>query len=626
MAEKIVLDVEIETGGSKRTLGQLEEQAEMLNEELRKVPLGTKAFKDLQGQLIGVNKEIKNTELSMEALDNEQVASELGSVAGAVGDMTAAFVLLGGTGGALEETAQNIEKALGISMAFKGAIEGVSSARKLFNNLLKQSNVLQHINNTATQIAEGVYGQFSSSVDVTSKSFKTLRGAIIATGIGALVVAVGYLIANFDKLKTAINGVSAEQKDLLATAKKDLEISKKKLDAISQQENILKLQGKTEREILKLKIAQIKVAIEDQRLILETQEKQKQAQIEAAARNKQILSGIISVISIPLTLLLKSIDDITAQLSKVGLMDEATKLLEGFTKGTASLLFDPEETKQNVETTIEETKTGLTALENELAGFQLSVREMDKTTAEAKKKANDEVNEDAIKAAKSRNAQILDSENELLQNVETIRFDSNGRIIEGQKAFWETMGQLSAEASEKERLRRQKELEDFFALEEAKLNISSNFIGALISINEGFSRDDEESKKKAFDRNKKLQIAQALISTYQGANAIFASAAANPSTVLFPAQPFIAAALAIASGLGNVAQISKQQYQSSSKGGTDSVPNFGGTGGDAIPGLNPVTNTSTLVPQGDTKVFVTETDISNTQNKVSVIEDQATIN
>ena len=124
MAEKVVLDIEIGTSGSQRTLGQLEEQAELLNEELRKVPLGTKAFKDLQKQLIGVNKEIKNTELSMEALDNEQVASELGSVAGAVGDMTAAFVLLGGSGGALEETAQNIEKALGISMAFKGAIEG----------------------------------------------------------------------------------------------------------------------------------------------------------------------------------------------------------------------------------------------------------------------------------------------------------------------------------------------------------------------------------------------------------------------------------------------------------------------------------------------------------------------
>lgn len=92
MAEKIVLDVAIETGGSQRTLGQLEKEAELLNEELRKVPLGTKAFKDLQTQLVGVNKQIKNTELSMEALDNEQVASELGSVAGAVGDVTAAFV------------------------------------------------------------------------------------------------------------------------------------------------------------------------------------------------------------------------------------------------------------------------------------------------------------------------------------------------------------------------------------------------------------------------------------------------------------------------------------------------------------------------------------------------------
>ena len=258
MAEKVVVEFELKSGGAQKTLGDLQDDAERLNKELEKVPLGTKAFKDLQKQLIGVNKEIKNTELSMEALDNEQVASELGSVAGAVGDMTSAFVLLGGSGGALEETAQNIEKALGISMAFKGAIEGISSGRKLLNNILKQSNLLTNINNQATKLAEGIYSNFSKSVDVTSKSFRTLRGAIIATGIGALVVLVGELIANFDKLKGAINGVSSEQKDLLQAQKEGVELSKEKLDAISEQENILKLQGKSEREILNLKIEQIK--------------------------------------------------------------------------------------------------------------------------------------------------------------------------------------------------------------------------------------------------------------------------------------------------------------------------------------------------------------------------------
>ena len=211
MAEKVALEIDINAKGAATSLGQLEEEAERLNEELRKVPLGSKAFKDLKQELIGVNKQIKNTELSMEALDNEQVASELGSVAGAVGDVSAAFILLGGGGGAIEETVRNIEKAIGVSMAFKGAIEGLSSGRKLLNNILKNNNILTNINNKATQIATSIYSKFSNSVDVTSTSFKTLKGAIIATGLGALVILIGELIENFDTLMSKITGVTKEK-------------------------------------------------------------------------------------------------------------------------------------------------------------------------------------------------------------------------------------------------------------------------------------------------------------------------------------------------------------------------------------------------------------------------------
>lgn len=254
MAEKVALEIDINAKGATTSLGQLEEEAERLNEELRKVPLGTKAFKDLKQELVGVNKQIKNTELSMEALDNEQVASELGSVAGAVGDVSAAFILLGGGGGAIEDTVRNIEKAIGISMAFKGAIEGTQSAMKLFNNIIKNSTAFQKLNNATTIVASTVMGLFTKSVDTTSKSFKFLRGAIIATGIGALVVLVGELIANFDKIKNAINGVNDASKDLQASTKATTELNKKNLETLNNQENILKLQGKTEREILMMKI------------------------------------------------------------------------------------------------------------------------------------------------------------------------------------------------------------------------------------------------------------------------------------------------------------------------------------------------------------------------------------
>ena len=137
MAEKVVIDLAIETGRAAQNLGQLEDAAENLNELLKEADFGTKEFKQLNQALKDVNKQIKNTELSMEALDNEQVASEIGSVAGAVGDLTAAFVLLGGDeDSAMAETAKRIETALGVTMAFKGTIEGVISFQKLWNNSL----------------------------------------------------------------------------------------------------------------------------------------------------------------------------------------------------------------------------------------------------------------------------------------------------------------------------------------------------------------------------------------------------------------------------------------------------------------------------------------------------------
>jgi len=616
MAEKVVLDIEIGTSGSQRTLGQLEEQAELLNEELRKVPLGTKAFKDLQKQLIGVNKEIKNTELSMEALDNEQVASELGSVAGAVGDMTSAFVLLGGSGGALEETAQNIEKALGISMAFKGAIEGISSGRKLLNNILKQSNLLTNINNQATKLAEGIYSNFSKSVDVTSKSFRTLRGAIIATGIGALVVLVGELIANFDKLKGAINGVSSEQKDLLEAQKEGVELSKEKLDAISEQENILKLQGKSEKEILNLKIAQIKATIEQQKEVINLQQQQRKAQIEAEERNKTYLENVIKGVFIIPRTLIKGVDLFGEALQKTvnklrsvlgqepisinfGLDEKVTEGIES----VSELLFDPEKTKEQLDETLKETEKGLLALENKLAGFELSIIALDKKTAEEQKKITDKVTEDAIKAARAR---------------EAVEVDSNNKLIDQKKAFWETMGQLSAEAAEKERLRREKELAEALAAQNATFDLAQSGVNALLQLNEAFTGETEAQQKKAFERRKKLEIAGALISSAQGVVNILSNKSAVPSPFDIP---FKAAQIGVLLAT-TVAQIAKIKQQQFSGGGSVSSPNVGGGG---IPTISPVTNTSTLVPQEPTQVFVTETDISNTQNKVNVIEAQATI-
>ena len=144
MAEKkVAIDVVLNARGAAKSLGDLRQASEDLAQALESQELGSKAFKSLSSEIAVTNKEIKNLELGFEALDNEQQASELGSVAGAVGDVTTAFVLLGGENETMQQIASSIQTAMGVTMAFKGAIEGVSSARKLLNSLDKQSTIIK---------------------------------------------------------------------------------------------------------------------------------------------------------------------------------------------------------------------------------------------------------------------------------------------------------------------------------------------------------------------------------------------------------------------------------------------------------------------------------------------------
>ena len=676
MAEKVALELDINAKGATTSLGQLEEEAERLNEELRKVPLGSKAFKELKQELVGVNKEIKNTELSMEALDNEQVASELGSVAGAVGDVSAAFILLGGGGGAIEETVRNIEKAIGISMAFKGAIEGTQSAMKLFNNVIKNSTAFQKINSAATVIATGIMTLFGQSVVATSSSFKILRGAIIATGIGALAVGVGLLIANFDKIKNSIMGISDASKDLQETTKATTELNKKNLESLNNQENILKLQGKTEREILMMKIDGQKKVVQSIKNELAAQKLVNEEKVQGSKRNQRILQFTIKLLSAGPLLLLKTIDFLGQGVEKLvnsitqsavgkkifglepidvdfGLTEKANKLIEK----ASTLVFDPAETEAQGKEDLKKLEEQLLQQENALAGFQLRVIDMDAKAAKTKQDKIDKIEADAKAKRDKKNAKEIadqaardnkavedymnflqakeDLENLYFESLltqqqqeENAVADKYFNLIEQAKQYGEDITYLEQaqqhEINEIKKKFAKEDLERQQAVEDAKIGLAIDGVGALINLTSAFAKDNEKSQRRAFEINKKLQIAQAIMQTYQGANAIFASAAANPSTVLFPAQPFIAAGIAIANGLANVVNISKQQFQTSSPGGgQQQTPSFGGGGGGTPPTLQPA-NTSTLVPEQQTQVFVTETDITNTQNQVSVIQGQAT--
>ena len=103
--------------------------------------------------------------------------------------------------------------------------------------------------------------------------------------------------------------------------------------------------------------------------------------------------------------------------------------------------------------------------------------------------------------------------------------------------------------------------QDKKALKEERLQALMDF-GALLSglgqIVENTSKSDRESRKKAFEFNKKLSIAATLIETYVGAQKAFSSAG-NPILGA------LAAAAALASGLARVTAIKRQTFDAPSE-------------------------------------------------------------
>lgn len=209
------------------------------------------------------------------------------------------------------------------------------------------------------------------------KTFSTgAKAALISTGIGALVVAVGLLVAYWDDMKTAVNGVSSSMKKQGEIAEANVKAEESKLDTLNGQDNILKLQGKSEKEILQIKMKQTKETIIALEAQLEAQEAQKKAQVDAAKRNRDILEGILKFVSLPITAILKTVDAIGSVLGEdFGLEEKAFGTI-------AELVFDPESVAEEGDKTIEETRKKLNTLKNTQAGYQLDVQGINKEAAQ----------------------------------------------------------------------------------------------------------------------------------------------------------------------------------------------------------------------------------------------------
>ena len=161
------------------------------------------------------------------------------------------------------------------------------------------------------------------------------------------------------------------------------------------------------------------------------------------------------------------------------------------------------------------------------------------------------------------------------------------------------------------------------------LNTARNTLGLLSELNAAFAGESEQEQKEAFVRQKKIQSAQALISTYESAVQAFKSLAGIP--VVGPVLGTAAAAAATATGLANVQRIRQQSFEGGG-GAPEATP---------APSLSAAATQATEAPQapqldlsflGDIQqtlpplqTYVISSDVSNAQQANKKIQEQATL-
>jgi hypothetical protein len=362
--ENVGININVQ-GNAVESIGNVKKALKEANAELINAQAN---FGDYSKQAIeaakkvaGLRDQISEARETADLFDPGKKFQALAGVANAAaGGFTAvqgALGLLGVESESVEKTLLKVQSALALSQG----LSTITDAAKDFKRF--------------GTIASGAFDSIKKGA---ANAFKSIKAGLASTGIGLLVIALGSIVAYWDDIKELVGGVSSEQEELNKLAKENLETQEEKLDAIDGQSNQLKLQGKSEREILGLKIKQTDEAIKAAEVNIANAKATKDAQIQATQRNREILLGIINFISTPVKYLLGAVDSIGKALGKdfalVASQEKANQMM-------ANYVFDPAETAKEGDKTIKEAEATLNKLKEKKAGSILALRNLDKQGA-----------------------------------------------------------------------------------------------------------------------------------------------------------------------------------------------------------------------------------------------------
>jgi hypothetical protein len=515
----------------------------------------------------------------------QAVSGVVNAVAGAYAGLQGAMGLVGVESAEVEKQLLKVQSALALSQGISTVLDSAKDFQRL--------------------------GAIIKTQVVTA--FSTLRGAIIATGVGALAVGLGLLIANFDKVKetltnlfpglarfaTFVGNIVEKITDyvgITSQADRALELfetnSKNRKATLEKELKVLEARGASESKLVEIRK---KIALEEINIL------------EAKQRNGKKLSEDEA----------KALDEQKTNL----LVIDATynkKLLDAQKAKNEEYLKKKEEADQKeIElenkkfTRLNElSKQGKTEQENKLNELNAQYA-LDLELFEGNQSALFFIfkkYQDARFNLEKENRATLSKEEEAEIDKKLASLTLAGEKEVEQKAKTNSMLTSLVDRSIKvNEQANKKDLTNKQLTETAKLDLVANTLNSASTL-----------IGKQTVAGKALAVASATIDTYRSANLALAT--------LPPPYGAIVAGVNIASGLANVSSILSTQVPGGGGGGSvpsiqaPLTPQFQATAPTALAqeSLNQINNVAV-------KAYVVESDITNSQQRISRLEQSAKI-
>lgn len=529
-----------------------------------------------------------------------------------------------------------IVKSITIVADTKAANNNLEVVSRNLNNIEKEANKASRATDDLTEsvtknggamgllneLTGGLAQKFKDSyeaIQLSSNGLKGWRAAAVATGVGALVIGISLLIENWDELSAAIGGANKQAREfnsIQVEAQIQAQQSTKSIERLAsvvqdetrsqlEREKALKDLSGTVKELNGVDLEQGTALLNNTNL-LDRYIQSIQARAKAEAFAKIIAEKQAE-------LLRKSTE---------GLQDSAKwydKLAQAINPAInlqgARILKLGEE--------IDEEQKLIDQLQVVLEQNLRVAEAGEAQTAQVEK--NEKRKVEAVKARVSevKGIEIVEEEENFDRINREIDAENNKNkvILEGTKQRAKEEQQIADNLTEQAKRKAEFEVQTAQAVEDAKLGIAMQGLQLASQL-----------ATQGSDFAKGLAVAQVVLSSIQGAQNAFTTAALSPISTVFPAYPFIQAGLAAGFGAAQVQRILSVNPQSPSATtatSTVSTPSAGVTTPN-IPsvtfGGNNIGNQIASAIQGQPiKAYVTTKDISSANELDRRVRQSATI-